>query len=82
MPGDSNYNLPGDSNYLVPGEAGYDDAISLEDNISQTYMDILMDFNMCSIDVIYKYNLSSAIRLTKEMVTSPNWATSIENSDE
>ena len=45
-------------------------------------MDILMEFNMCSIDVIYKYNLSQAVKDTKEFVTSPSWATAVDEADE
>lgn len=56
--------------------------MNVDENFYNTYMDILMEFNMCSIDVIYKYNLSSAIKDTRDLITSDNWKTALDNADE
>ena len=56
--------------------------MQVEENFYNTYMDILMEFNMCSIDVIYKYNLSQAIKDTRDLVTNKGWKTALEGANE
>jgi len=40
----------------------------MDEDSSQTYMDLIMDMNMCMVEVIYKYDLSDAVKETKAIV--------------
>ena len=59
--------IPGDSNYkydLANQEKG-----PLNMDTASNYMNLIMDINMCAVEVIYKYNMSDAITQTKEIVS-------------
>ena len=41
-----------------------------------------MDMNMCLVEVIYKYDLSEAVKETKEIVDNSNWIVEITQADD
>ena len=51
------------------------------DDTAQTYLDLVMDMNMCMVEVIYKYDLSDAVKETKEIVDSGDWIVEIRQAD-
>ena len=73
-------------NIIIPGDSNYDyDTDNQEagpmDGTSQTYLDLVMDMNMCMVEVIYKYDLSDAVKETKEIVDNDDWIISIRQAD-
>ena len=46
-----------------------------------TYMDVIMDLNMCAVEVIYKYDLSDAVKEVKAIVSDENWISEIRAAD-
>ena len=78
--------VPGDSNYIIPGDSNYDfdtdNQVVDPENTSEVYLDLQMDLNMCLVEVIYKYNLSDAVKQTKEIVDDQKWLETMKDLDE
>ena len=34
---------------------------------------MMFDMNMCAVELIYKYNLTEAVKETKDIVVEQNW---------
>lgn len=47
---------------------------------AQAYLDLVMDMNMCMVEVIYKYDLSDAVKETKDIVDS-DWIHELRAAD-
>lgn len=41
--------------------------------MQNNFANMLLDVNMCAIELIYKYNLSEAIKDTKEIIVESDW---------
>ncbi len=41
---------------------------------------MMMDVNMCAIEIIYKYNLTEAVKETKETVVESTWIHNLKSS--
>ena len=41
---------------------------------------MMLDVNMCGIELIYKYNLTEAIKETQEIVVESNWIHNLKSS--
>jgi hypothetical protein len=47
---------------------------------SNSYLDLVMDMNMCVVEVVYKYNLSDAVKETKAIVDNSQWIIDIREA--
>jgi hypothetical protein len=75
------------SQVVVPGDSNYDydtrnqeDGLYVEDT-SQIYSDLIMDLNMCAVEVIYKFGLSKAVKETVDIMNNQNWIIEIRNAE-
>jgi hypothetical protein len=41
---------------------------------------MLMDMNMCAVEIIYKYNLTEAVKETKKLVVEENWIHNLKSA--
>ena len=75
-----------DTQIIIPGDSNYDfdtdNTVTDPSNTSEVYLDLQMDLNMCLVEVIYKYNLSAAIKQTKEIVDDQKWLETMKDLDE
>jgi hypothetical protein len=69
---------PGDSNYEYDNSNQQNN--SMDQDSSSAYLDLVMDMNMCLVEVIYKYNLSEAVKETKAIVDDSQWIIDIREA--
>jgi hypothetical protein len=73
------------SDNIVPGDSNYDfdldNQVVEPENSSEVYLDLQMDLNMCLVETIYKYDLSEAVKETKNIVDNQSWLETMKDLD-
>jgi hypothetical protein len=49
--------------------------------MAQNYNDLFMDMQMCMVDVVYKYDLSQAVKETVDIVNDSSWIIELRAAD-